>query len=207
MHQHIPSFINSLQPFVTKYGYLGVGGLVLVEDFGVPAPGETVLITAAFFAGLGHLNILLVALIAFIAAVIGDNIGFIIGEYGGHPLVERFGRYIFLTPERVQKAEVFFNRHGGKVVTIARFIEGLRQANGIIAGLSNMRWPKFIMFNALGAALWVSLWSAIGYFGGSHINTFLKYQLYLTIAVLVAIVAFIVYKLIARTQKKSKTAK
>lgn len=83
--QHIPGFITALDPIVSQYGYLGVGGLITLEDFGVPVPGETVLIAAAFFAGLGHLNILLVALIAFIGAVIGDNVGFAIGEYGGHP--------------------------------------------------------------------------------------------------------------------------
>lgn len=197
--QHVPSFIVALAPLIDKYGYLGVAALITLEDFGVPAPGETVLITAAFYAGaLGHLNIFLVALVAFIGAVVGDNIGFAIGEYGGHPLVERYGKYIFLTPERIAKAEQFFNRHGGKVVAIARFVEGLRQANGLIAGLSDMRWLKFITFNAIGAALWVSVWSAIGYFGGDHINTFLRYQLYFTIAVVVGAAIFIVYKLVER---------
>ncbi len=202
MQQHIPSFINALAPIVNQYGYLGVGGLITLEDFGVPAPGETVLIAAAFFAGLGHLNILLVALVGFVGAVVGDNIGFAIGHYGGHPLVERFGKYIFLTPERVDKVEAFFKRNGGKVIVIARFVEGLRQANGIIAGLSEMKWPKFITFNAIGAALWVGVWSAVGYFGGSHIETFIRYQLYFTIAVLVLILVFVGYKVL----KRKKTA-
>lgn len=200
MQQHVPEFINRLAPIVNQYGYLAVGGLITLEDFGVPAPGETVLIAAAFFAGLGHLNILLVALVGFIGAVVGDNIGFAIGNYGGHPLVERFGKYIFLTPERIAKAENFFNRHGGKVIIIARFVEGLRQANGIIAGLSEMKWLRFIMFNAIGAALWVALWSTVGYFGGNHIETFLHYQLYFTLTVLAAILAYFVYRLIRRKQ-------
>jgi membrane protein DedA with SNARE-associated domain len=201
MHpEHVPAFIDSLAPIVDQYGYLGVGGLITLEDFGVPAPGETVLIAAAFFAGLGHLNILLVALVGFIGAVVGDNIGFAIGSYGGHSLVERFGRYIFLTPERISKAKRFFNRHGGKVIVIARFVEGLRQANGIIAGLSEMKWARFIGFNAIGAALWVGLWSAVGYYGGSHIDTFLRYQLYFTAAVFGLIVASIIYKAVRRSK-------
>ena len=199
--QHIPSFIQAIAPTIDKYGYVAVGGLLLLEDFGVPAPGETVLIAAAFFAGFGHLNIFLVAIVGFMGAVIGDNIGFAIGNYGGHPLVERFGKYIFLTPARVNKAEQFFNRHGGKVVAAARFVEGLRQANGIIAGLSEMQWPKFLFFNALGAAIWVSFWTTIGYFGGSHINTFLKYQLYLTITVIIALIGFISWKFIERKRR------
>jgi len=196
MHtQHIPSIIQTLAPTIDKYGYWAVFGLLILEDFGIPAPGETVLIAAAFYAGLGHLNIFLVALVGFIGAVVGDNIGFAIGKYGGHPLVERFGRYIFLTPKRIKAAEDFFNHHGGKVVVAARFVEGLRQANGIIAGLSDMRWPKFVFYNVLGAALWVACWSAIGYLGGNHIDTFLRYQLYVTVAAAVALVIFIILKI------------
>lgn len=202
--QHIPAFINALAPFIDKYGYFGVALLVTLEDFGLPVPGETTLIAAAFFAGIGgHLNIVLVAVVAFVAAVIGDNIGFAIGQYGGHPLLERFGKYIFLTPERINKAEAFFNRHGGKVVVIARFVEGLRQANGLIAGLSDMRWPKFITFNAIGAALWVALWATIGYFGGSHIQTFLRYQLYVTIIFVIGVLLFVAYRVYERKRKKN----
>ncbi len=203
--QHIPEFINALAPFLDKYGYLGVALLVTLEDFGLPVPGETTLIAAAFFAGAeGQLNIVLVALVAFIAAVIGDNIGFAIGQYGGHPLLERFGKYIFLTPDRINKAEAFFNRHGGKVVAIARFVEGLRQANGLIAGLSDMRWLKFITFNAIGAALWVGLWASVGYFGGSHIQTFLRYQLYITVVFVAGLLLFIAYRVFERTRHKNK---
>jgi len=205
MHpQHVPAFINALAPVIDKYGYLAVGALITLEDFGIPVPGETVLIASAFFAGVeGQLNIFVVAFVAFVAAIIGDNIGFAIGQYGGHPLVERYGKYVFLTPERLAKAEHFFNHHGGKVVIIARFVEGLRQLNGLIAGISEMRWAKFILFNAIGAALWVGAWATVGYFGGSHIETFLRYQLYFTIAVVAGLLVFIAHKLLKRAEPKS----
>lgn len=198
--QHIPAFIQALAPIINHYGYFAVGGLVLLEDFGVPVPGETVLITAAFFAGLGHLNILLVALIGFIGAVLGDNIGFAIGSYGGHPLIERYGRYIFLTPARINKAEQFFNRQGSKIIVIARFVEGLRQANGLIAGLSEMRWFSFLIFNMLGAALWVGLWTTVGYYGGNHIGTFLRYEVYFTVGVVLVLVGLLLRHLRKRTK-------
>ncbi len=204
--QHIPAVISALAPIVTKYGYLGVGGLIMLEDFGVPVPGETILIAAAFYAGLGHLNIIIVFLVGFIGAVVGDNIGFAIGQYGGRPLVERFGKYIFLTPKRLDHAEAFFNRHGGKVVVIARFFEGLRQLNGIIAGLSEMKWMRFITYNTIGAGLWVGLWASVGYFGGSHIETFLRYQLYFTVAVVVGIVGYISYRILKERRKTAKKA-
>ena len=195
MTEHVPAFIRTLAPLVDTYGYLAVGSLVALEDFGAPVPGGAVLIAAAFFAGVdGHLNIFLVSLVGFIGAIIGNNIGFAIGLYGGHPLIERFGRYIFLTPERIAKAEAFFNRYGGKVIVAAQFVEGLRQANGYIAGLSEMRWPKYITFNAIGVSFWVAYWATVGYFGGSHITTILKYQVYLTAAVMVAVAVFIARK-------------
>src|ERR1700730_2176113 len=114
--QHLPGVLHSLEPTLNHYGYLAVAGLVLLEDFGVPVPGETVLILGAVYAGARRLNIFLVGLLGFLGAVIGDNIGFALGHFGGRRLVERWGRYVFLTPERLDKATGFFERHGGKVI-------------------------------------------------------------------------------------------
>jgi membrane protein DedA with SNARE-associated domain len=194
--QHLPGVLHDLEPTLDRFGYLAVVGLVLIEDFGVPVPGETVLILSAVYAATGRLNIVLVALLGFCGAVLGDNIGFAIGHFGGRPLIERYGRYIFLTPERLDKTTRFFNRHGGKIIIVARFIEGLRQANGIIAGTSGMQWTRFLIFNAIGAALWVIVWTSIGYFSGSHIDTIYKYatryDTYLLIVIGVLVVAYIV---------------
>ncbi len=191
---HLPGVLHSLEPTLDRFGYLALG-LVFLEDFGVPVPGETVLIIAAVYAGTGRLNIWLVALFAFIAAILGDNVGFGIGHFGGRPLAERYGKYILLTPERLDKTAAFFDRHGGKVIVIARFVEGLRQANGIIAGITGMHWAKFAAFNALGAALWVGVWVSIGYFSGDHIdsiyNTATRYEAYFGILVGLAILAFV----------------
>lgn len=166
----LPGAFHALAPILDRHGYLAVGGLVFLEDFGVPVPGETVLIAAAIYAGAGRLDIALVALVAFAAAVVGDNVGYAIGHVGGRPLVARFGRYVFLTEPRIDKAQDWFSRHGAKVIVVARFVEGLRQANGFVAGISRMRWPTFLAANALGAALWVGVWSAVGYLAGSHIG-------------------------------------
>ncbi len=192
--QNIPSYIQALAPVISQYGYLALAGLMFLEDFGLPVPGETVLVAAAFYAGLGKLNIILVILIGFAAAVLGDNVGYSIGRLGGRPLVERWGRYILLTNERLDKAQTYFNNHGGKIVAGARFIDGLRQLNGIIAGISEMRWVKFLSFNILGAAVWVNFWALIAYYGSSYINIFLKVELYLTIATICLIAGRIIYR-------------
>lgn len=194
---HLPGVLHTLEPTLNRFGYLALA-LIFLEDFGVPVPGETVLIVSAIYAGTGRLNVWLVALIAFLAAILGDNVGFAIGHFGGRPLAERYGKYILLTPARLDKTAAFFDRHGGKVIVVARFVEGLRQANGIIAGITGMHWKKFIPFNMLGAALWVALWVSIGYFSGDHIDsiyrTATKYQAYFAILVGLLILAFIAHR-------------
>ena len=151
----LPGFLNSLAGPLNHYGLLAVLFFVLIEDFGIPVPGETIVIAASIYAGSGRLNVVAVGVIGFVAAVAGDNIGFAIGHFGGRALVLRWGRYVRLTEERLDKAEAFFERHGGWIITVARFIEVLRQVNGLVAGISGMRWRRFLVFNALGAALWV----------------------------------------------------
>ncbi|MDT4991320.1 MAG: hypothetical protein QOH97_1212 [Actinoplanes sp.] len=188
-----------LLSLVDRFGYVGVAGLVFVESFGVPAPGETAIIAGAASAGRGHLNVLLIGVVAFLAAVIGDSIGYLIGRTGGRPLVLRFGRYVRLTPQRLDRIDGFMTRHGPKVVVIARFVEGLRQLNGIVAGMSRMPWPRFLLFNAIGAAAWVAVWTTGGYLAGNHLNaitaTIHRYQLW---AIAAAVLALIGYLLLRR---------
>jgi membrane protein DedA with SNARE-associated domain len=206
--QHLPGVLHSLEGPLNHYGYLAVSGFVFLEDFGVPVPGETILILGAVYAGTGRLSVVLVGLLGFLAAVLGDNVGFAIGHFGGRPLLERFGRYVLLTPERIDRATGFFERHGGKIVVVARFIEGLRQANGIIAGITGMHWARFVLFNAIGAALWVTVWTCVGYFSGSHITTIYddatRYDTYLAIAFGVLVAALIARR-IARA-RRARTA-
>jgi membrane protein DedA with SNARE-associated domain len=198
----LPGFLNSLAGPLDNFGYWAVLVLVMIEDFGIPVPGETVLIAASVYAGVGRLNVVLVGLIGFAAAVAGDNIGFAIGHFGGRALVLRWGRYIRLTEERLDKAEAFFNRHGAWIITIARFIEVLRQANGIVAGITGMRWPRFLAFNALGAALWVGTWVSLGYLAGSNIGTIYhyitRYSLYALIALIVLLAGYVAWHVLRR---------
>ena len=206
----LPGFLNSLASPLNHYGLWAVLFLVLVEDFGIPVPGETVLIAAAVFAGSGRLNVFAVALVGFVAAVIGDNIGYAIGRFGGRRLVERWGRYVFLTPERLERTESFFNRHGARIIVIARFVEGLRQANGIIAGITGMHWVRFLACNALGAALWVGTWVSIGYYAGQHLtaiyNAITRYTLYAAIVAVIVIVAWVGWRVRRRRRERAESA-
>jgi membrane protein DedA with SNARE-associated domain len=207
---NLPGFLNAVAPYLEHYSYWAVLLLVMLEDFGIPVPGETVLIAAAIFAGAGRLNVVLVGLIGFVAAVIGDNIGFAIGHFGGRALALRWGRYVFLTEERLTKAEYFFDHNGARIIVVARFIEGLRQANGIIAGISGMHWRRFLIFNALGAALWVGTWVSLGYLAGNHISTIYhyitQYSLYVLIALAVLVLALIVRHVLRRRRQAAHRA-
>jgi membrane protein DedA with SNARE-associated domain len=189
------------------YGYFALFGLVFIESFGIPVPGETTIIAAAVYAGNGHLNVFVVGLVAFAAAVIGDSLGYLIGRTGGRPLILRVGKYIHLTPQRLDRVESFMDRQGPKVVAIARFIEGLRQFNGIVAGATGMHWPRFVIFNAIGAALWVGVWTTAGYLAGDHIDaieaTIARYQWYAIAAALVALAGYILWRRRHRRKQKA----
>ncbi len=165
----LPGFLHGVAPILDSWGYLAVAGVIGVESFGVPAPGQTIMVAAAIYAGAGRMNIFAVAAISFVAAVLGDNVGYWIGVRGGRRLVHRFGRYIVLTPERLARAERFFARRGSRIVVAARFIDGLRQLNGVIAGITAMPWRAFLLYNAVGAALWVGWWTTVSYVLGTHL--------------------------------------
>ena len=202
----LPGPFHHLEGWLHDWGYLAVGGFLFFEDFGVPLPGETMLIAASLYAGAGHLNIWLVGIVAFVAAVLGDNVGYVIGRSGGRELVLKYGKAVFVTPDRLDRAEAFFSRHGGKVVFIARFVEGLRQLNGVIAGIVEMPWKRFVLFNMLGAATWVAFWASVGYFAGNNVETITRYATYVAIAAGVLFAAWLFWHFRHRRRRKRERA-
>lgn len=210
MSAQLPGILQSLASVLDRHGYAAVVALVGVEGFGIPAPGQTVLIAAGIYAGAGRLNLAVVLALGLLAAVVGDNVGYAIGHYAGRPLVLRFGRYIFLTEDRLATAERFFAKHGNVVVPVARFIDGLRQVNGVVAGLAHMRWWRFLAYNVLGAIAWVSLWVLVGYVAGDHIaaiyTEFQRYEKYFLAALAAVVIAVLIRWLIKRRQRHSPSA-
>ncbi|WP_067138594.1 DedA family protein [Microtetraspora malaysiensis] len=206
MRPPLPGPLADLAPLLHQYGYAAVAGLILLEDFGVPAPGETILVAAAVYAGAGHLNIYFVVLVALAAAIVGDNIGYVIGRVGGRRLIHRWGRYVLITPERFHATERFFLRHGAKIVVIARFIEGLRQVNGLVAGTTGMPWRRFLVCNAIGAVLWVGVWAGAAYFAGKRIgaiyNMIGRYQNYAWIALGLVVAAVAAWHLVRHLRRR-----
>jgi membrane protein DedA with SNARE-associated domain len=165
-------FFAEITHYIEHYGYLAVALGILLEDFGLPTPGEMLLITGAISASTGALNVYLLLLLAWIGAVIGDNIGYGIGHFGGHHLMVRYGGRIGITRDRLKQVEAFFEHYGGWVIVFARFVVILRQFNGIVAGTLGMHWLHFLALNALGAALWVGFWGILAYWLGKGVMVY-----------------------------------
>lgn len=183
--------LQTVKPYLDQYGYLTVLVAIFLEDFGVPMPGETLLIAGALLATQGQFNIYILMAVAWAAAVLGDNVGYLIGRLGGRRLVLRFGRYLLITEKRLEYAEGFFRKRGAVIVVIARFIEVLRQLNGIIAGIAKMPWGRFLLYNGIGAALWVGLWSTLFYQLGNRGEQigilFKRYEPFALVAIVVVV--------------------
>lgn len=170
----LTGFFGDLQRIVGDYGYWAVALGILLEDFGMPTPGETLLITGAVVASAGALNIYVLLILAWVGAVVGDNIGYVIGRTGGHRLMVRYGRRFGITDRRLKQVEEFFDHYGGWVVVFARFVLVLRQFNGIVAGTLEMHWLRFLLLNAIGAALWVAFWGILSFWLGKGILVYVQ---------------------------------
>jgi membrane protein DedA with SNARE-associated domain len=169
---------NSLQlieHYMLLYGYWAVFFGVMLENAGVPVPGETILLIAGYFASTGKFNIALVMVIAATGAVIGDNIGFAIGHHYGRNVLLRVGRFFFLTPKRFEHMESYFKRHGNKTILVARFITGLRVFAALLAGASKMPWRLFFIYNVAGAILWSVVITTLGYLFGQSLPLLIKW--------------------------------
>jgi membrane protein DedA with SNARE-associated domain len=160
-----------LRGWIDNYGYEAVFVLVGLESVGVPIPGETALITAALYAATTHhLDIAIIIAVAAMAAIIGDNIGFALGRWGGYRILRRYGRYIRFDQRRMKIGLYVFRQHGGKVVFFGRFIAVLRTYAAFLAGTNRMRWTRFLIFNAAGGITWALVVGLAYYYVGAAVS-------------------------------------
>src|SRR5713101_6260065 len=166
-----PGIVGILQNALHVFGYPAVVLFVMIESSGIPFPGETMLLLASFYAAVDQqLQIPIVIACAALGAIVGDNIGYYIGRTGGRALVERFGKYFFVKPEHLDRAEKFFARHGDKTVFFGRFIAVLRAWAAFLAGLNHMRWRTFLIYNAAGGILWATIFGTLGFVAGRYLH-------------------------------------
>jgi len=171
----MPHLFPILERYFHEHGYLTVFFTLLLENAGVPVPGETVLLLASYLCFTQHdVRLPYIILIGIAAATLGDNTGYAVGHRGGRPLLERY-RYLFrISPHHLRRGEKLFARYGAVTVFFARFVFGMRVIAGPLAGVLCMPWKKCVFYNAAGATLWVTAIACIGYFFGQHQDALLK---------------------------------
>lgn len=186
--------LDVVSQWVAHYGYVLVALFLAVEAAGVPVPGETALVTAAALAGRGTLSIFGVVIAGCLGTIAGGHVGYWIGLRGGTAFVEGHGKWIRLTPARLEKTHKFFEHHGAKTVLLGRFIAFVRSFVGIFAGISRMPARVFAAYNALGGAIWVLSFSVLGYAFGRNLPRLVHYigRVSLLLAILIALVAGVV---------------
>jgi len=166
MSHQIFEFVRS---YLVEYGYWAVAVTLLLENAGIPLPGETILLMASFLAFSEHrLHLPSIIVVGICAATIGDNLGFLLGHYGGRPLLIRYAGFFRIKSSSIAQGEQLFVRWGAAAIFVARFIAGMRIIAGPLAGTLRMHWRKFALFNFLGAVTWVTVIAGAGYLFGAQ---------------------------------------
>src|SRR5665213_2232329 len=169
-----------MEHFLETWGYLAVFVLSFISSMGLPVGAELALIYGGVLASgqipgePHHLNLVIVIVLAILAEVLGSLAGYLLGFYGGRPLVDRFGKFVLLTHKDLDRAEAWFARHGEPLVLFGRFIPLLRSFVSFAAGLGEMAVAKFLAFTVIGCAVWCTALVSLGYALGSSYNHVLK---------------------------------
>jgi membrane protein DedA with SNARE-associated domain len=162
-----PILASALDDLLINFGYLAVFATIGIESLGIPAPGETMLVTAAISTGATHnLEITGVIAAATAGAIVGDNIGYLIGRKGGYRLLLKHGHKVRIHERHIKVARYMFDRHGSKVVFFGRFVAILRTYAAFLAGVGQMEWRRFLVANAAGGIAWALIFGLAGYYGG-----------------------------------------
>jgi membrane protein DedA with SNARE-associated domain len=186
-----------LRGFLIHHGYWAVAATLLLENMGLPVPGETILFLASFLAYSEHLlRLPILILTGVLAATLGDNIGFVIGYRGGRALLQKYQHLLRMSPGTIRRGERVFERYGTVTIFFARFVFGLRMIAGPLAGVLRMHWKKFAVFNFLGATLWVCTICVVGYLFGQHWNALVSLlrRADALIALIAAVVVFVLWR-------------
>jgi membrane-associated protein len=181
--------------------------IIGLESMGIPSPGETALILAAVLASQGKLNIWIVILIATASAIVGDNLGYLLGRKLGRRVLTAPGPMQERRVEVIDAGDRFFAKHGPKAVFIGRWIALVRFAVAWLAGIDRMRFRTFFIYNALGAITWATTFGLVGFYAGkAAADAITKYGVYAAVALAALIVAFVVWRVVRERRLKKAAA-
>jgi undecaprenyl-diphosphatase len=191
----VDRIVEFLRPYLSApWGYLIVGAATFLENSvgaGVIVPGETLVIIGGFYARIGNLALPWVASAACLGAILGDNLGYAIGRRFGRGFLERHGRKLLITPQRLSRADAYYEAHGGKTIFLGRFIPVVRSVGCILAGIAGMVWRRFFVYDLAGAVLWGVGHSILGYAIGASYERWKGYLTPIGLAVLAVLLLLI----------------
>ncbi len=195
-----------LTSFFARYGYWTIFLGVMLENGGVPVPGETVLLFAGFLAFRGEISLERAILTGVVGATIGDSLGYCLGRFGGTAFVERYRRRLAFFGRHFDRAQIQFLRHGQWAVFVARFVTGLRIFSGILAGSFRMPFLRFFFFNFSGAVVWATAVCCVGFvFGSNWERLVYLVKRFNAVVLMVAILAILAAWVLHYLRKKKPT--
>lgn len=198
--------LEIIQEIAHQYGYWAVSLGILLENTGIPIPGETITLVGGFLAGSGELNYWLVLGSAIAGAVLGDSLGYWIGAYGGWPLLLRLGQVFRISEEQLNSAKTQFSENAAKAVVLGRFVTLLRIFAGPLAGIVRMPYPQFLLCNLTGATLWAAIMVTVSFFAGQLVSleTLAAWMAQLGIVALAIVVGWIAVPIWLESRKNKQ---
>lgn len=197
--------LEFLIPYIQQFGYPTLFVITFLETsafLGLVAPGETVIVLCGFYAYRGVLDPWVVGLIAIVGAILGDQVGYLLGRTYGHGLIRRFGKYFFFSEKRVVATERYYHKHGGKTVFLGRFMSILRSFGPVVAGISRMRYRTFVSWSVASCIVWGITFTLIGYFFGKSWEVIEGYMGWGGVVAFVLGIALVLWVLHRRREKE-----
>jgi membrane protein DedA with SNARE-associated domain len=205
-----PAVFEALERFMTDvigdYGYYAVIILMILESACIPIPSEVTMVFGGFLVSRGRLDFFWVGMFGTLANVLGSWLAYWVGLVGGRPLIERWGKYIFLRKHEIDRAEVWFEKHGEAAVFVSRLLPVVRTFISLPAGVAKMPFAKFTLYTFLGCLPWTFALTWAGFLLGENWETFLKYGEPVSIAIVLLLVAALVWWLVKRARARNRTS-
>jgi membrane protein DedA with SNARE-associated domain len=200
--------MESLSQWISQYGYPGLFVLLVLGIVGLPVPDETLLVFSGYLIAKGHWHPLVAFAWAFGGSACGISVSYVLGRTFGHAAVERYGRYIHLTPARVERVHEWFRRFGNWLLSAGYFIPGVRHFTALVAGMSGLEFRIFAPFAYFGAAVWVTFFLSLGYWFGENWRSIvlLTHRLTLPVIAVCCVAAAILWALRSRANRRAKAS-
>lgn len=198
--------MHGLEGLLRAVGYAGIWAIVFAESgllVGFFLPGDSLLFTAGFLASQGFFNIIILCIVTFTAAVIGDNVGYHFGKKAGPRVFKKEDSLIF-SKENIERSQRFYEKHGGKTIILARFTPVVRTFAPVLAGVGNMKYRTFFMYNVIGAVIWAIGVTLLGYFLGNAIPDVDKYIIPIALVIIFVSIAPTLWHLLRDQEKRAE---